>query len=602
MVDARGAVRGAPTGRHVATAPAPSPTRRAARPRHLAASAHVLDETGTRWPTPPTDEEKVRYLAAGQHRWIFVVSAVAFAGVAASLGGLAARTTWTAVFALPLLVLLVEQAVSLRTSTVRRRVTLPDHQFVVETYGPEHYPSVDVFLPCAGEDVGVIANTYRWVQGLTWPGRLVVTVLDDAADPRVQDLALSHGFRYLARPGSAFKKAGNLQYGFERSDCHLIAIFDADFAARHDFLFETVPYLQDPDVGIVQTPQYFSAHRGMRWLERCAGATQELFFRHIQPSRDAVGAAICVGTSAVYRRTALDAIGGFPLIGHSEDVFTGVLMARHGYRLQYVPVLLSRGRCPDTVPAFLAQQYRWCEGSMALLSDRSFHEEPTMTRGQRLSFWAGFLYYVTTAAAAVVAPLPLLVMLYAFPDGVSAVDMLPLVGVLPLWFVVLPRVSQARWRVDVLRVQTLYAFAHLFCIVDAARGRVVDWVATGARRAPRTSVAHRVRRFMVPYLVITQALIGVGLARGVLSYGIGAYWATLGFALIGAYITLPVAWAAWRDGRNELRSVPGVTDVADAPRELVLDLRDSARVHAKEQDLRRPAHDADLQAAATVGR
>jgi hypothetical protein len=140
--------------------------------------------------------------------------------------------------------------------------------------------------------------------------------------------------------------------------------------------------------------------------------------------------------------------------------------------------------------------------------------------------------------------------------------------------------------VDVLRVQTLYAFAHLFCIVDAARGRVVDWVATGARRAPRTSVAHRVRRFMVPYLVITQALIGVGLVRGVQSYGIGAYWATLGFALIGSYITVPVAWAAWRDGRNELRSAP---EVPDPPTELVLDLRDSARVHANEQVVLVPA-------------
>ena len=144
-------------------------------------------------------------------------------------------------------------------------------------------------------------------------------------------------------------------------------------------------------------PQYFSTTRSMSWLERCAGATQELFFRHIQPSRDAVGAAICVGTSAVYRRAALDAIGGFPLIGHSEDVFTGVLLGREGYGVQYVPVVLSRGRCPDEIGAFLAQQYRWCEGSMALIGDRRFHEDPSLTRHATAQLLGRLPYYISTA-------------------------------------------------------------------------------------------------------------------------------------------------------------------------------------------------------------
>ena len=92
------------------------------------------------WLAPPSDEEKLLYLRAPQHRWIFVVSAVAFVGVAASLAGFATQTYWTAVFLLPLALLVVEQVISLRTSTLRRRVTLPDHQFLVETYAPEQPP------------------------------------------------------------------------------------------------------------------------------------------------------------------------------------------------------------------------------------------------------------------------------------------------------------------------------------------------------------------------------------------------------------------------------------------------------------------------------
>lgn len=74
-------------------------------------------------------------------------------------------------------------------------------------------------------------------------------------------------------------------------------------------LSELVPYFEDSSVGIVQSPQFFDTRGPMNWLQRHAGATQELFYRMIQPSRDAVGAAICVGSCALYRRASLVASG-----------------------------------------------------------------------------------------------------------------------------------------------------------------------------------------------------------------------------------------------------------------------------------------------------
>ena len=80
-----------------------------------------------------------------------------------------------------------------------------------------------------------------------------------------------------------------------------------------------------------------------------------------------------MGSSAIYRRSALDAIGGFPLINHSEDVFTGFEMGKKGFRTQYVPSVVSKGVSPDNLDSFVAQQYRWCEGSLTMLFGRDFH-------------------------------------------------------------------------------------------------------------------------------------------------------------------------------------------------------------------------------------
>lgn len=537
---------------NVAARPAGSarPTGPNPQVQQLQPDLQVESAVVPRFPQPPTDQEKYAYLDGRQHRWVFWFAALAFLGVAFSLAGLALQSAWTAVFFLPLLVLAVEQILSLRTSTYGRRIGSLDHQTKVDMWCPARYPSVDVFLPVRGEDVGLLANTAEHVGRLRWPGELTVYLLDDAADPAVRDLAAAHGFSYLARGTDEFKKAGNLQHGYRHSCGEHIAIFDADFVPRPDFLHDLVPYLDDPAVGIVQSPQYFATDPAMSWLERAAGATQELFFRLIQPSRDAVGAAICVGTSAIYRRAALQAIGGFPQIGHSEDVFTGVRMARMGFRLQYVPVLVSRGACPSDLDAFIGQQYRWCEGSMALVADPQFHEEQSMSLHQRLSFWSGFLYYLTTAMNAVLAPLPLLVMLFFYPRNISALNMLPLLGVIVLWLWVLPAVSHGHWRVEVLRAQTIYGFAHLFCILDMFHGRVSEWVPTGVGQSTSRDVAQRVHSFLGPYLAVSQLLVLAGLVKGVIDYGLASFWANILLALFGAYIFVPVAWSSLAAARR----------------------------------------------------
>lgn len=505
-----------------------------------------------RLPMPPTRPEKHAYLATRQHRWLFFASALAFLGVAVSMGGMALYSPVTIIFVVPLALWLVEQAVTLRTSTFSRVVTVRSHRRIISSWRPAHYPSVDIFLPSCGEPLEILENTYAHVARLSYPGTLVAYVLDDADRPEVAQLAAHWGYRYLARPTSEFKKAGNLQYGLAHSIGDIVALLDADFVPRPEFLRETVPYLEDPTVGIVQTPQYFDVTAAQSWLQRCAGATQELFFRFIQPSRDAVGAAICVGTSAIYRRAALDRIGGFPQIGHSEDVFTGIHMARVGYRLRYVPVLLSKGTCPDDLDRFIAQQYRWCEGTLSLVTDRAFRTDPRLNRMQRLSYWSGLLYYLTTALNALIAPAPLLVMVLWLPHRIAPMNMLPLIGIVILWFVVLPMVSHVTWRVDVLRVQAIYGFAHLFCIVDMLSGHVEEWVPSG-RVHGTFHVAVRVRRFMVPYLLITQAVSLGGLVHGIWVYGFANFWATVAFAALGAYILWPVAWLGLRQGLRTRR-------------------------------------------------
>lgn len=528
---------------------------RGRRPAGRHARPHRMAQTpvAERAVTPPDDVEKYHYLAGPQHRWFFWAHAVAFVGIAVSLYGFARMTYWTLILLVPLAVYLFELALGLRSSTFRRTISLTDHQAQTELRDGRLWASVDVFLPTAGEPLDILRNTYRYVSAMDYPGRLTVHVLDDAGRPEVETAAAEYGFNYFARPGSAFKKAGNLQYAFERTSGDHIIIFDADFVPRPDFATELIPYLDDERVGIVQSPQTFATDRSMHWLERSAGATQEMFYRFIQPSRNAVGAAICVGTSAIYRRSALVAIGGFPQIAHSEDVYTGFHLAKIGYRLEYVPLCVSRGICPDTVDSYISQQYRWCEGSMEMVRSADFHREETLSVDQRISFWSGFVYYASTAMNAFFAPLPALLMFWVFPNQVRVANYVPLLGLVVLWFLIYPILMKGRWRIDVLRVQAIYGFTHAVAIWDVFFGKPSEWVPShGSARARPTALAVRVRLLIVGYVGVTQAAVIAGIVVHLAqpdAYSMLNWSAAIAFAAMNAYVFLPVWWAALREFR-----------------------------------------------------
>lgn len=495
--------------------------------------------------TPPTEKEKYSYLKGGQQRWFIAAQYAAFLAVFISLAGFVLSAYETLIFAIPLALFAIEQTLSLYTSTRPRLIEVDSHRDFVENWQPRRYSSIDVFVPTAGENLGLLDNTMRHMTLLDWPGDLRVYVLDDSGRPAVRQLAERYGLYYIARPGSEYKKAGNLRYAAERTGGDVIVIFDADFVPRAEFLLELVPYLDDPTVGIVQSPQFFDTHKRMNWIQRCAGSTQELFYRFIQPSRDALGAAVCVGTSALYRRVALDAVGGFPLIGQSEDIYTGLYMSDAGYSIRYVPVILSKGLTPDNLDNFIAQQYRWSEGSMTMIANKRFHTTPYLTLRARLCFWSGFLYYITTALSALTIPLPTIFMTLVFPEWVRSWNTIWLVGALASWLIGYPVVMRGRWRLEVLRLQTVYGFAHLFNIVDLIQGRTVEWHPTGSK-AP-APIAVRVKRFYTSYLGLTLSLAAAGLMLRITEYGIATFAGMLLFFLINLYIAGPLVVSGVRD-------------------------------------------------------
>ncbi len=442
-------------------------------------------------PAPPDDNEKYAYI----HRNLVYLTTVLVIGVGCLI---VSQIRFEAHDPVPwpfmafTATYVIYQVISLPVNFTGRGFDFAAHRERIQAWHPISYPSVDICLPICGEPIELLRNTWMAVSELVegYEGVARAYVLDDGPSDEARSVSESFGFSYLRRPDQrAYKKSGNLRYAFAHTNGEYLVILDADFAPRRDFLAETLPYMDDPAVAIAQTPQYFRVSAAQTWIENSAGAIQEVFYRSIQVARDRFGAAICVGTSAVYRRTALEPEGGPTLIPYAEDVHTGLDVRRAGWSMIYLPIVLSTGICPDNLDAFVRQQYRWCTGNAGVVFSRRMWSVP-MKIPARLTYISGFFYYVYTGLLTFFGPAVPIIMLAFLPGQIRLRNFIILLPAMLTGFVLYPLWHRSHYGPSVWALGIARGWAHVFAIWDGARGKTMGWHPT---RTPGSSL----RRFRI---------------------------------------------------------------------------------------------------------
>ncbi len=258
----------------------------------------------------------------------------------------------------------------------------------------------DVFIPVYNEPLGVVGPTVIAacrLQGAT------VHVLDDKGRPELAELAAIHGARYHRRDDNAGAKAGNINHALARTSAPFVAVFDCDHVADRRFLDATLPAFTDPRLAFVQTPQYY-ANSEASAVAKAAWSQQALFFGSIAQGKDGLGAMFCCGTNVVFRRKALEEVGGFPQESVTEDFELSIRIHERGWRSAYVPEVLARGLGPEDAASYGSQQLRWARGCLSAIPKVLRARLPWRLRAQYLLsagyFLTGwtFLLYMTLPA------------------------------------------------------------------------------------------------------------------------------------------------------------------------------------------------------------
>jgi cellulose synthase (UDP-forming) len=372
-------------------------------------------------------------------------------------------------------------------------------------------PTVAVFIPAAGEPVTTVAKTAAAAAAMHY-GDKQVYILDDTPAGIYQETAEAHGVAYIHRPDSGQgKKSGNLNYALKhtpRTD-HVL-VLDADFMPRAEMLHEVIPYTAQ-DIGIIQTPQHFVTSKEIfakSKVQYGAAFVQREFYRLTQVARNRFGSAICVGTNALYNRTALDAVGGYAEVDHSEDVNTGLKMLNfvrgngEPFRIRYLPVQLATGECPDTYYGFYKQQNRWSTGSFRLVFSRKTIFSRTLRPTQKLIYFSNCLYYLYTVCI-LIMPLQLLALALTKHANYQWVYLYTFIPQIVMRLAVVPYVfHQERKRLATIIVTMTTAYTFLQALWLLIIRHPLGWEATGHTGKPKHNRFRELKFFVAFYFIV----------------------------------------------------------------------------------------------------
>jgi cellulose synthase (UDP-forming) len=437
-------------------------------------------------------------------------------------------------------------------------------------------PSVDVLVPIYNEPLEILQKTMIACRALEYPAaKLTLYVLDDGCREEVAALAARFGARYVPRRERTHAKAGNLNNALGHTRGEFLVLLDTDHIPVSSFLLETMGFFQkDPRLAFVQTPHHFynpDCYQRNLVLESEVTHEQDLFFQVLQPGRDSVNAAIFAGSAAVFRRAALDDIGGFRTDCAIEDLHTSMELQSHGWHSVYYRRILSAGLSPEDFDGYMIQRMRWTRGGVQLF----FLDNPLLKSGlglrQRLCYIASLLYFFHAWGRIIylLAPLSFL-LLHCNPIVSDTWTLLwyfiPHYVVAHTAFQRISREYRSPFWSDVYETAGAFALAWASLLAMLIPEKTVFKVTPkGLSGGPSSDIPHTA---VFPHVILLGLLVA-GLIKltyhfidggrmGADSYALSGAWAVFNFVLVACAIEVARQHPRRRKGIRLERSLPVV--------------------------------------------
>ncbi|MEO0896351.1 MAG: cellulose synthase family protein [Bacteroidota bacterium] len=231
-------------------------------------------------------------------------------------------------------------------------------------------PFVTIQLPIYNE-LYVVERLLDSMAAMDYPkDKFEIQLLDDSTDETVEVAAKKikelqeNGIQahHIRRPDRVGFKAGALAYGLDFAKGEYVAIFDADFLPRPNFLRASMSNFTDEKIGVVQA-RWEHINKDYSLFTEAQAFHLDAHFTIEQFGRDLGGFYMNFnGTAGVWRKECISDAGGWASDTLTEDLDLSYRAQMKGWKFKYVDEIGAPAELPAEMGAIKSQQYRWMKG------------------------------------------------------------------------------------------------------------------------------------------------------------------------------------------------------------------------------------------------
>lgn len=267
----------------------------------------------------------------------------------------------------------------------------------------ETLPPVTIQLPIFNEKY-VVQRLINAAVAQTYPQELLhVQVVDDSTDDTTK-IAADLVARYkeegvhidlVHRDNRIGYKAGALGAALPLAEGEFIAIFDADFEPRPDFLLQTIPFfMNESQLGMIQA-RWGHLNAGDSALTGAQAIALDKHFAMEQTVRHRANMYPKFnGAGGIWRRTCMEDAGGWQADTVCEDLDLSTRAILKGWQFRFLNEVTAPAELPASMTAYKSQQARWAKGSTQCLNKFGWD----ILRDRQHS-WAARLYALVSMSA-----------------------------------------------------------------------------------------------------------------------------------------------------------------------------------------------------------
>lgn len=227
--------------------------------------------------------------------------------------------------------------------------------------------TISVLVPAYNEQ-DTIGNTIKAVFDSKYPVDELI-VLDDGSKDDTGKIVKSllkkyQKLVYVGKENSG--KADSLNQGIKLAKSELIAVVDADSYPEKEAFGNLVGFFDDDKVGVA-TPYIIPRNRERFWEK-----LQYIEYSVIAFTRKLLGYVDAIyvtpGPLALYRKSALEHIGGFDKNNITEDIEITWHLTKEGYKRKMSLGAVATTTVPSKLKPWITQRRRWNLGGLQCIS------------------------------------------------------------------------------------------------------------------------------------------------------------------------------------------------------------------------------------------